>query len=150
NSVHLCTFPVIPDTWRDDELAAKWHHLRAVRRVVTGALEKERAEKRIGSSLQAAPVIHTPPEIVALFEGLDAAELFITSDATFTSEAARDEAFTLDDVAGVAVEPAVASGEKCERCYRVLEEIGANADHPHACNRCADAVEHFQPLPEAE
>ena len=60
NSVHLRTFPVIPDTWRDDELAAKWHHLRAVRRVVTGALEKERAEKRIGSSLQAAPVIHTP------------------------------------------------------------------------------------------
>ena len=149
NSVHLCTFPVIPDTWRDDELAAKWHHLRAVRRVVTGALEKERAEKRIGSSLQAAPVIHTPPEIVALFKGLDAAELFITSDATFTSDVARDEAFTLDDVAGVAVEPAVASGEKCERCYRVLEEIGANADHPHACNRCADAAENFQPLPDA-
>ena len=146
NSVHLRTFPDIPDTWRDDELAEKWNSLRDVRRVVTGALEKERAEKRIGSGLQAAPVVYAPAEIVALFDGIDAAELFITSGATFTTEDAPPEAFTLEEIGGIAVVSELALGEKCERCYQLSEEVGTNKDHPNVCNRCADATEHFQPL----
>ena len=149
NSVHLRTFPDIPETWRDDALAEKWRQLRAVRRVVTGALEKERAEKRIGSSLQAAPIVHASAETVALFEGINAAELFITSGATFTTGDAPDDAYTLEDVQGVAVEPAGAPGQKCERCYQVLEEVGSNPAHPEACNRCADAADNHQPLPGA-
>ena len=57
-SVHLQTFPEIPAAWRDDALADKWRKVRLVRRVVTGALELERAQKRIGSSLEAAPVVY--------------------------------------------------------------------------------------------
>jgi len=147
NSVHLRTFPDIPETWRDDELMEKWRRIRAVRRAVTGALELERAEKRIGSSLQAAPLVHTDEETVRQFDGIDAAELFITSDARFVTEAAPDGAFTLDEVAGVAVVPDMAAGEKCERCFQVLEEVGTVAGHPTACKRCADAADHFQPLP---
>jgi isoleucyl-tRNA synthetase len=149
NSVHLRTFPDIPEDWRDDELAKKWHDIRAVRRVVTGALEKERAEKRIGSSLQAAPVVHAPAETAKLFEGVDAAELFITSGVTFSDAGAPDGAFTLEDVKSVAVVPALAGGEKCERCYQVLDEVGSNAAHPTACNRCADAADNFQAAPES-
>ena len=149
NSVHLRTFPDIPDAWRDDELAKKWHDIRAVRRVVTGALEKERAEKRIGSSLQAAPVVHAPADMVRLFESVDAAELFITSGASFTDADAPAGAFTLEDVKSVAVVPALASGEKCERCYQVLDEVGANDTHPTACNRCADAADNFQAVSES-
>ena len=52
-------FPDIPDNWQDDALAAKWQNIRLLRRVVTGALEIERAEKRIGSSLQAHPTVYT-------------------------------------------------------------------------------------------
>ena len=110
------------------------------------ALEKERAEKRIGSSLQAAPLVHAPQDMAALFDGIDAAELFITSGARFTDDAAPAGAYTLDDVAGVAVVPALAGGEKCERCYQVLDEVGEVAAHPTLCRRCADAAEHFQPL----
>ena len=146
NSVHLRTFPEIPDTWRDDELAEKWKSLRDVRRVVTGALEKERAEKRIGSGLQAAPVVYVSAEIVALFDDIDAAELFITSGATFTTEDAPSEAFTLEEIRGIAVVSKLALGDKCERCYQLSEEVGSNKDHPTVCNRCADATEHFQPL----
>src|SRR3546814_14717947 len=50
-SVHLRTFPAVPAEWLDPALAAKWAKVREVRRVVTGALEVERAAKRIGSSL---------------------------------------------------------------------------------------------------
>jgi isoleucyl-tRNA synthetase len=57
-SVHLETFPEVPAAWRDEALAEKWRKVRAVRRAVTGALEIERKEGRIGSSLEAAPKVY--------------------------------------------------------------------------------------------
>ncbi len=139
-SVHLRTFPKVPATWRDDELAAKWENIRRVRRVVTGALELERAEKRIGSSLQAAPKVYVTADYKAALEGLDLAEIAITSDAELIEGNVPEGAFVLDDVAGVGVVPASAEGEKCERCWRVLPEVGTNAQAPGVCGRCADAV----------
>jgi isoleucyl-tRNA synthetase len=47
-----------PRDWRDEALAAKWHAIRAARRVVTGALEVQRTAKVIGASLEAAPTVH--------------------------------------------------------------------------------------------
>jgi len=58
-SVHLLTFPENLEDFRDDALAAKWETIRNVRRVVTGALEVERAAKRIGSSLEASPLVYS-------------------------------------------------------------------------------------------
>ncbi len=139
-SVHLRRFPAVPAAWRDDDLGAKWEKLRDVRRVVTGALEIERAAKRIGSSLEAAPVIHTDAEHQKLFAGLDAAELFITSGAAFSDAAPPADAFSLADVPGVRVAPAKATGDKCERCWKVLDEVGRDAEVPGTCGRCADAV----------
>ena len=79
-SVHLEQFRKCPDAWRNDELAAKWKKVRQVRRVVTGALEIERKEKRIGSSLEAAPFVHvTDDALREAIEGLDMAEICITS-----------------------------------------------------------------------
>jgi len=141
-SVHLRTFPDIPDAWRDDALAEKWRTIRRLRRVVTGAIELERAEKRMGSSLQSQPVVYTTPEYLDVFNGLDASELFITSGARLKNGEAPAGAFTLEDVAEVAVVPAPASGEKCQRCYQILDEVGGNDEFPETCNRCADAAQH--------
>jgi isoleucyl-tRNA synthetase len=144
-SVHLRLFPEIPDEWRDDELAAKWSKIRRLRRTVTGALEVERAEKRIGSSLQAAPVVYADAEyrdaLTSMSEG-ELADLFITSGVNFVDEDAPADAFRLEDVPGVAVVSSVAKGEKCGRCWKVLPDVGSNADHPEACPRCADAADH--------
>ena len=142
-SVHLRTFPDVPDAWRDDELAAKWRKVRDLRRVVTGALEIERREKRIGSSLQSAPKIYADAEHLAAVDGMDVAEIAITSDAELIEGAPPADAFTLDDVTGVGVVHTLAEGKKCVRCYKVLPEVGTVAGHPDICNRCADAVEHF-------
>ncbi|MBT5263329.1 MAG: isoleucine--tRNA ligase [Rhodospirillaceae bacterium] len=139
-SVHLRTYPEIPANWRDDALAERWTHIRRVRRVVTGALELERADKRIGSSLQASPTVYLPAEDKAAFDGLDPADIFITSDATLVADTAPDGAFGLEDVADIGVVSGLAEGEKCERCWKILPEVGAGADQAPVCGRCSDAV----------
>ncbi len=141
-SIHLTTFPETRPAWRDEALAEKWRKVRAVRRVVTGALEVERREKRIGASLEAAPVVHVADDdLRAAYDGLDAAELFITSGATLTGEPAPADAFRLDgESADVAVVPAKAAGRKCERCWRILPEVGNVPGHDDLCHRCAGVV----------
>jgi len=143
DSVHERLFPTIDAGWQDDALAQKWALIRRARRTVTGALEIERAEKRIGSSLQAAPVIYADTETHDALASLGdeaLADLFITSAIGFGDGDAPDTAFTLEDVPGVAVVPMPAGGEKCIRCWRILTDIGTNANHPEICGRCADVV----------
>ena len=140
SSVHLETYAEVPAAWRDDALGRKWARIRELRRVVTGALELERAQKRIGSSLQASVAIHAAVEDVALLSDLDLAEICITSDGTLGTAPPPAGAFTLPDVAGVAVAVGPAPGDKCQRCWRVLPEVGSEASHPDLCRRCADAV----------
>lgn len=144
DSIHLRVFPDVPSQWRDESLAERWQILRDVRRVVTGALEIERAEKRIGSSLQAHPVVYLSATALAAFDqvakgGIEAADLFITSGATLSLDAAPDDAFRLEDVVDAAVVPARAPGEKCGRCWRVLDEVG-KGEPDDLCDRCAGVV----------
>jgi isoleucyl-tRNA synthetase len=139
-SIHLEQFAAIPASWRDDALAAKWTQVREVRRVVTGALEIERAAKRIGSSLQASPTLYVEGGRVAALAGLDLAELCITSGLTLVEGPAPDGAFALAEIPGVGVVPDPAAGDKCQRCWKVLPEV-AEARHEGVCNRCADAVD---------
>jgi isoleucyl-tRNA synthetase len=143
-SVHLKTFPEIPAAWREDELAAKWQRIWDVRSVVTGALEVERREKRIGSSLEAAPVIYIADEaLLATVKDEDWAEIAITSAATVKSGKAPDGAFTLDEVPGVAVVPGLAEGRKCARSWKVLPEVGSDPEFPDLSLRDAAAVREF-------
>ncbi len=136
DSVHLRLFPDVPAEWHDPELAAKWERIRRVRRVVTGALEVERREKRIGSSLEAAPLVYVPEADVALLKAIDGAELTITSGITVIAGEPPAGAFTMDDAPGVGVVPERAAGEKCARCWQVFSELEADG----VCARCADAV----------
>ncbi len=140
-SVHLRVHPTIPADWRNDALADKWEKVRRVRRVVTGALELERAEKRIGSSLQACPLVHIEDaglrDVVA---SVDLAAICITSQIRVEAGNGPDEAFRLEDIAGVTVVPITAEGQKCERCWKVLPEVGEIEEVPGTCRRCADAV----------
>ena len=140
DSVHLRVYPAIPAAWLDAALGAKWKTVRALRRVVTGALELERAERRIGSSLQAAPLVHAAPEYLAAVRDLDLSEICITSGGELVAGTAPVGAFTLPDVAGVAVVPRPAHGDKCARCWQVLEEVGSSAAHPLLCKRCEGVV----------
>ena len=136
-SVHLELFPEIPEDWRAPGLAARWETIRQIRRVITGALERERKEKRIGSSLQAAPVVYVTPELATVLDGVDLAELAITSGIRVETGDGPPDAFRLPEVPGVAVVPRPATGRKCARCWQILESVDA-ADE--LCPRCREAV----------
>jgi isoleucyl-tRNA synthetase len=148
NSVHLQTYPDLPADWRDEVLAEKWENVRRVRRVVTGALEIERAEKRIGSSLQATPTLYLDSATVAILSDVDLAEVTITSDVIVDTGAAPEGAFAIDEVPGVAVVPGLADGGKCERCWQVLPEVGGDGENADICNRCVDAVANISAVAE--
>ena len=144
-SVHLEVFPEIPASWRDDKLAEKWRKVRTVRRVITGALEIERAQKRIGSSLEAHPIVHVSnAELAEAVLDVDLAEICITSAATLVEDEGPADAFRLPDVAGVAVVPNLAEGTKCARSWKVLTTIGGDPEFPDVSPRDAQALREWE------
>jgi isoleucyl-tRNA synthetase len=150
NSVHLELFPQLPTAWRDEALADKWRKIRLVRRAVTGALEIERAAKRIGSSLEAAPVVYiSDPDLLAAVKGIDMAEVAITSAATVVNGRRRKappSAFRLDDVPGVAVKVRPAEGRRCARSWKILPTVGSDPDYPDVSPRDAQALREWDAL----
>lgn len=158
-SVHLEDFPATPAGWADADLIAKWDRIRALRRVVTGALEIARRDKAIGASLEAAPMIFVEDKSdYELLKGIDAAEITITSKCLvnyapgpaqpaiidndtrkLASQAfpSGGKTFSLPDVPGVHVLFAKAEGHKCARCWMILPEVDATDE---LCPRCRSAV----------
>ena len=146
-SVHLELFPEILQAWRDEALAEKWHKIRLVRRVVTGALEIERANKRIGSSLEAAPVVYvSDTDLFGAIVDVDLAETCITSGATLVEGEGPPDAFRLDDVRGVAVTPRRAVGRKCARSWKILASVGSDPDYPDVTPRDAKALREWDAM----
>jgi isoleucyl-tRNA synthetase len=139
-SVHMRRFPELPAAWQDPALGARWERIRRVRRVVTGALEIERRDKRIGSSLEAAPQVFVSAADAEALAGLDLAALAIVSDLELIVAEPPAGAFTMAEVPGVGVVPRLAAGAKCARCWRVLPEVGEQPEAPDLCRRCSDAV----------
>jgi isoleucyl-tRNA synthetase len=137
----LRVFPPSPDDWRNDVEAQRWLRIEQVTRVVTGALEIERREKRLGGALEAAPRVYfADPAQMALFDDLDPAEVFRTSQARLLIGEGPPWAYRLDGVGGIAVEPLKAEGRKCARSWRVLPEVGTDPRYPDLSLRDADAV----------
>ena len=140
SSVHLQDFPETPEAWRDDALAEKWSGVRRARRVVTAALELQRVDKVIGASLEAAPVVHVEDaDLLKALKSVSFADVCITSDVALTSDPAPSEAFRLPEVSGIGVVFEKASGEKCQRCWKVLPDVGSHA-HAGVCARCEKAL----------
>ena len=148
DSVHLQTFPTVPLAWQNSELlGARWSEIRKLRRVVTGAMELARNEKKIGSSLQAHATLYFSETSgwadnwKALLADLNLPELFISSGVTIMTGALPADAFTiLADMPETGVVITLAEGKKCERCWQILPEVGSKPSHPDLCIRCDDAV----------
>jgi isoleucyl-tRNA synthetase len=149
-SVHLELFPEVPSSWRDEALAEKWRKVRNVRRVVTGAIEIERAGKRIGSSLEAAPIVYvSDPDLFGALVDIDLAEVAITSAATLVEGDGPPEAFRLDEVKGVAVEVGLAKGTKCARSWKILASVGSDPAYPDVSPRDAQALREWEAMRKA-
>ena len=146
-SVHLEQFANVPAEWKNDAVAEKWAKIRKVRSVVTGALEIERKDKRIGSSLEAAPVVYvTDPELLKALDGHDFEETCITSGIAIVAGEGPQDAFRLPEVPGVVVDPTLAEGVKCARSWRVTKDVGSDPEYPDVSARDASALRELASL----
>ena len=135
-SVHLQRFPKTPEGWFNPDVAAKWDAIFKVRKSVTEALEGERREKRIGSSLEAAVAVSiSDAEMLKAFAGEDPAEIFITSQATLSAGGE-----------GVSVGSTRAGGVKCARSWKYFDPATADPAFPDITPRDAAAVREYRNL----
>jgi len=140
SSVHLMDIPDTPADWLDEPLAAKWAMVRRARRVVTAALEVQRTDKVIGASLEAAPVVHVrEAEMLEALKSVNFHDICITSDIVLTGDPSPSEAYRLPEVEGVTVVFERAEGEKCQRCWKILPDVGTHK-HPGTCKRCNESL----------
>ena len=144
SSVHLTSFPDADRKWKNEELAARWEGLLTVRTIVQGALEMQRRDKVIGSSLEAKVVLGATPqryETLRTYEA-DLPALFIVSQVELSKVGAiPTEGHLLADPSfGLYVDVEKPSGAKCERCWNYRVAVGTFADHPTLCDRCVEAI----------
>jgi isoleucyl-tRNA synthetase len=144
-SVHLRTFPKIPREWIDSDLRIKWDKIIAVRDAVFATIEPQRKDKIIGSSLEAGIHLYLTEKYAQALEGVDITEVSIISAVKLSpyadfptpppEEEGKESVFALQFMK--------AEGCKCDRCWKVLSEVGEDKEHTTLCKRCAGAVRHF-------
>ncbi len=139
-SVHLASFPKLMDQRYDAELEQRYDQLQKVRGEVSKVLEKARAEKILGQSLEAKVILQAPESVRPLLEEYreQLASLFIVSQVQLVPELA--EGVEAEQLAGLKLQVLPAEGEKCERCWNFVTSVGSNSEHPSICARCADAL----------
>ena len=136
SSIHLQDFPAVPASWNNETIARKWNDIRMVRRVVTAAIEPQRVDKKIGSSLEAAPLVYINDKaLLATIRNMPFADICIVSQIQLLSETIPNHAFQLSEIDGVGVIFSIANGNKCSRCWKILPDVG-NYSHPETCKRC--------------
>jgi len=125
-SVMLQTWQPLPAPAGEGELLEKWSRIRGYRAEVTRALEELRVEGKIGSSLQAEVQIHTDGEKYDILASLgdDLRFVLICSKASLIRSSEEKLVTSALDHA------------KCERCWHVRDDVGADAGHPELCGRC--------------
>ena len=118
-------FPDVPASWQNAALAEKWDLIAKTRSDILGAIEPMRASKELRSSLEAAPTLAVAADAAAVLKTVDLSEICITAPVTVT-----------EGSEGISIKKA--DGNKCERCWKILPEVGSEKDG--VCNRCADAL----------
>jgi isoleucyl-tRNA synthetase len=142
-SVHLERFPEVPLEWLDDTLQREWQRLLEVRREVARALELARAQKLIGSGLEASVRISNAPEdLPALLSAKlpQLQTLFIVSRVEMGRGPAGAVHYESQEIPGLVIDVDRAPGDKCERCWMRSPSVGRSAAHPTLCDRCVAVV----------
>ena len=121
-SIHLQDFPIIPSTWNNSEVKNKWIGIKKVKQVVNAAIEDIRNTKIIGSSLEVNVIVYLKEKYLNLIKEEDLSEIFICSEAKAEPLINQSNLFSLKDIEGVAVKIVKAKGQKCSRCWKILDK----------------------------
>ena len=121
----------IPSNWENKKLNEKWEKLKIIRNVVNAGIEVKRANKDIGSSLEADIEVYLGEEYLELVKDINLSEYFITSKANVKNMITDSKIFKLEDISNVGVLVKKAKGEKCSRCWKILG---------NPCERCSKVL----------
>lgn len=127
--------------WAQNEaFRAKWNEIIAIRDDVKKALEQARADKIIGSSLEARLTLYCAPEVAAFLQAIPAHEL---EDLLIVSqvELRQGDGGVKGEFEGLGVTVSRAEGEKCLRCWKYTGDVGSHPAHEGLCARCAGILE---------
>ena len=159
-SVFQAGWVSVPDTWRTGVSPSDlgtWKAVLGIRSEVNQLLEKSRAAKALGASLEAKVLLYvSDPTVRSALQALQASTngqdalryAFITSHvelvdsaATATAAAFSSSSEEVEGVSGlVTVGVSKADGKKCARCWNYSAAVGEDAEHPELCERCAPVV----------
>ena len=139
-SVHLAGFPQLSTDYQDSQLEERYEQLYKVRSEVSKQLEKARADKQLGQSLEAKVLLDVPEDYRQLLaEYLDLLPTyFIVSQVELTSD--LPDAVAAENLPGLKLQILPAEGEKCERCWNFSTSVGQDSVHPTICARCVAAL----------
>ena len=111
NSIHLEKFVKVPNSWNNINLNEKWTILKKIRDNCNISIEEKRAEKIIGSSLEAKIEVKLKSKLYEIAKNIDFAELCITSEAQISEDQKISE-----DISVITFK---AEGEKCPVCWKI-------------------------------
>jgi isoleucyl-tRNA synthetase len=136
-SVHLTAFPQAEPKWQDVQLGKNWERLLEIREAVQAALEEQRRNKAIGSSLEAVVEMQANQDTYDFLKRYenDLSTLFIVSGVKLTA------VYHLPHKPDFLVTVSKATAQKCERCWNYRQAVGTIALHPTLCDRCVEALQ---------
>jgi len=136
SSIHLEDFLTVDKKYKNEKLNNKWNLIRDIRKVITGALEKKRAEKIIGSSLEANIKIYVSDNIKRNLIDMNFDEIAITSSFELLNYANKKSYFSIDGIDDIAIEVEKVSGSKCSRCWKYKKKLSSI----NICERCQESI----------
>ncbi len=139
-SVHLAAFPQVDSHYLDDQLEERYEQLQKVRSEVSRQLEKARADKQLGQSLEAKILLEVPESYQQLLsEYLDLLPTYFIVSQVELSDS-LPAAIEAENIPGLKLQVLPADGEKCERCWNFATSVGQDSEHPTICARCVNAL----------
>lgn len=142
-SVHLADWPAMKPQYLDNALAEKWNARLALRSDVMKALENARADKVIGHPLDADVTIYAEGDAYETLKAMGdfLSDFFIVSNVELVNDTSAAPADALANEDGVRVSVVPSTRQKCERCWKHLDSVGSNPNHPDVCARCARVLD---------
>ena len=136
SSIHLEDFLKASQDFKNNDIANKWNIIKNIRKVITGAIEKKRAEKLIGSSLEANVIIYVKEDLKKKIKEINFDEIAITSSFQLLDYKNKKDYFALEEIDDVAVTVEKTDGQKCERCWKYTVIL----QDKQICQRCDEAI----------
>jgi len=137
SSIHTENFLAINEQWIRNDLDESWNFYKKLKRLINGAIEIERRNKTIGSSLEASVILFiNDDEKFNIVNNETVEQVAIISSIEIKKDNLPDDCYSLDDDKSIGVLVSRVDGKKCERCWKYYPKLT-----DHICDRCNDVIQ---------